>query len=295
LIRATLPAHIELNVEIAPTDELVLADSTQVVQILLNLCTNARQAIGNARGRIVISLERVSSVPGMRLVAGQPAMCLSVRDNGPGIDAATQSRLFEPFFTTKPVNEGTGLGLSVVHGIVDAHEGVITVDSAVGAGATFRVFLPTVMREKGSAASSHEQGAQAARIVTRPGGPRVIYVDDDEAMVLLMRVDLTMRGYDVYALTDPLKALERISAAPAKYAALITDYNMPAMSGLELAQQVQSAAPELPIFVLSGFLDERLRTLASTAGIRGLFQKGRGEAELMQALQTIIAPREYPN
>jgi CheY-like chemotaxis protein len=203
--------------------------------------------------------------------------------------------LFEPFFTTKPVNEGTGLGLSVVHGIVDAHEGVITVDSAVGAGATFRVFLPTVMREKGSAASSHEQGAQAARIVTRPGGPRVIYVDDDEAMVLLMRVDLTMRGYDVYALTDPLKALERISAAPAKYAALITDYNMPAMSGLELAQQVQSAAPELPIFVLSGFLDERLRTLASTAGIRGLFQKGRGEAELMQALQTIIAPREYPN
>jgi PAS domain S-box-containing protein len=292
LIRATLPAHIELSVEISPTQERVLADATQIVQILLNLCTNARQAIGDVRGHITIRLENVVAIPNASANSSAAGVCISVIDTGPGIDQATQARLFEPFFTTKPVNEGTGLGLSVVHGIVEAHEGTITVESSPGAGATFRVFLPTIP-ETADTAQSIRQDSQPSRLITRPGGPRVIYVDDDEAMVLLMRVGLTMRGYDVLALTDPVNALERIRTAPAKYAALITDYNMPTLSGLELAKQVHESAPDMPIFVLSGFIDERLQTLSGTAGIRGLFQKGRGESELMESLQTIIAPREH--
>jgi PAS domain S-box-containing protein len=291
LIRATLPAHIELGVEIVPSNELVLADATQVVQILLNLCTNARQAIGDARGSISIRLEPVASMPNAQTGTSSKGVCISVGDNGPGIEAATQARLFEPFFTTKPVNEGTGLGLSVVHGIVEAHEGVITVESAIGAGATFRVFLPAV-QSANTTQPSAQQVPSPARMITRPGGPKVIYVDDDESMVLLMRVDLTMRGYDVFALTDPVKALERIQAHPEKYAALITDYNMPTLTGLELAQHVREVAPDMPILVLSGFIDERLQTLAATVGIRGMFQKGRGESELMETLQTIIAPRQ---
>ncbi len=288
LLRATLPARLTLAVDCAPAVPAVMADKTQIEQVLINLVTNAMQAIPGGSGRIDMRADCVMLDPATvgtnaSLIAlsaehaGQTVR-LMVRDNGPGMDAATVARIFEPFFTTKPVNEGTGLGLSVVHGIVESHGGAITVDSAPGAGTTFSVYLPVAAAVGRGQAPAETVIVVAAGDAARPAltldnGPRILYLDDDESMVLLVERLLERRGYRTSAYSDQREALAALAAAPASFDLVVTDYNMPGMSGLDVARAIRAIRDDLPVAIASGFIDEQLRAEAEQAGVKELMFK----------------------
>ncbi|RYY53580.1 MAG: response regulator, partial [Comamonadaceae bacterium] len=277
LLRAMLPAGIELA-HAEPDEPLqVCADATQVNQVLMNLGTNAWQAIRQERGRVGIVLEHV----------GDEA-CLSVSDNGCGMDSATVERIFEPFFTTKAKGEGTGLGLPVVHGIVHAHGGRITVDTQPGAGTTFRVWLPLVGCEDCTVHAAEGQDG-AAPATGAPGqGRHVLYLDDYPAMVLMVKAMLEAQGYRVTGFEDPAAALDWMRAHPSEADLLVTDYNMPGCSGLELTALVRKLRPGLPVILTSGYITEDLQAAAAQLGVQHVFDKPRGVEDLCRLVGEVL-------
>ena len=295
LLRATLPTRLSLEVRCDDVP-LVLADMNQIEQVLINLATNAMQAMHNGPGRISIRLDTVTldaAITGNQLAletlhARHPerTVRITVSDNGPGMDAATKERIFEPFFTTKPVGEGTGLGLAVVHGIVQGHEGAITVDSEPGTGTTFTVYLPVA--EVDASTQPAHPGTEASPALVLDGGPRILYLDDDESLVFLVERLLKRRGYRVTAHTQQEAALQALRADPAAFDLVLTDYNMPGMSGLDVAREVQAIRPELPVAVTSGFIDEELRGQAGGAGVRELIFKADEVEVFCDAIQQLV-------
>lgn len=290
LLRPTLLEGITLNIECATDAPTVLADTTQIQQVLLNLCGNAWQAMrGQGRpGVIKVRLEahRVDEAPyqnpegrsaGERigLRPGRYA-CLTVSDNGPGMDEATRSRMFEPFFTTKPVGEGTGLGLAVVHGIVQAHEACIVVDSEPGKGTTFRIYFPAVNAPVPALAGQEPPAPRKSdgdALVLHGEGKHILYVDDDDAIVFLMRRLLERRGFRVSGYTDAYAAVAAVRANPGQFDLAVTDHNMPGMSGLDVARTLREIRGDLPVVVASGYVSEELRIQAPAAGVRELLFK----------------------
>jgi len=272
LLRVTLPAGVQLEAELVAEPLHVLADATQVGQVLVNLCTNAWHALEGSRGRIVIGLqaEDLDEAAARRIAAALPAgryACLSVRDDGRGMTAATRARIFEPFFTTKPVGEGTGLGLSVAHGIVAAHGGAIGVESEEGAGSVFRIYLPR-------AAEAVADGRPPAPDPAPHGrGERVLYVDDDEVMVVMVERLLQRLGYDVTCHQDPQAALAAVRARPDAFDVAVTDLNMPGLSGLDVAREIARVRCDLPVIISSGNLPDELQDDARQAGVRALLHK----------------------
>ncbi len=297
LLRATLPARVALELYCDPTVPAVLADKTQIEQVLINLATNAMQAMLDSPGRIDI---RVDSVPLDRaledaypalhdLLARHPgrAVRLTVSDNGPGMDAAMLERIFEPFFTSKQVGEGTGLGLSVVHGIVQAHEGAIVVKSELGQGTTFTVYLPLANVPDG-AQPQDQSAAPSSGAAPMSTGHQILYIDDEAALVLLVKRVLERRGIRVIAHTSQQAALDALRADPAAFDLVLTDYNMPEMSGLDVAREVRRIHAGLPVAVVSGFIDETLRANAAGAGVRELIFKANSVEELCRAIETLL-------
>ncbi len=287
LLRSTLPARVELVTEITDTPLYVSADATQIQQLLMNLGTNAWHALTADVGRIVIGLEELALVegrmPSVDLAAGRHAH-LWVRDNGIGMDVATQQRVFEPFFTTKPVSQGTGLGLSVVHGIVKTHRGAITVNSAPGRGTTFHVYLPAPQR----LAPPHQPRVDEAD-PTRGLGQHVMVVDDDEVITTVVEPLLARVGYRVTIFHDARQALAAFAARPGDFDIVVTDYNMPELSGLELAAALLRLRPGLPIAISSGYLSDELRAGAQRLGIRHLMPKQNTFEELARLVQRVLA------
>ena len=279
LLRATLPARVSLEVACAPGTPAVLADATQIEQVLINLAANAMQAIGNASGTVGIRLDSVR-------VDAAERVRLTVTDTGPGMAAAVRERIFEPFFTTKPVNEGTGLGLSVVHGIVHAHEGSIEVESAPGHGATFTILLPAACAEAGPARDAPPSGAAAPGAAGRRR--QILYLDDDPALVSLFKRLFERRGYRVSAYTDQHEALAALRADPAAFDLVVTDYNMPGLSGLDVARAVRAIRPGLPVAVASGFVDEALTEQAAGAGVREVLFKATSVEEYCTDVQRLL-------
>ncbi|MEQ1772153.1 MAG: PAS domain S-box protein [Burkholderiales bacterium] len=301
LLRATLPARLSLDVQCDDAMPLVLADATQIQQILINLVTNAMQAMPAGSGRIRIRLDNVmldtvlaETQPSLRaLYARRPGRTcrLAVSDSGPGVDAVKRERIFEPFFTTKAVGEGTGLGLSVVHGIAQEHEGAIVVDSEPGKGATFTLYLPL-----NESLVVSEAGATAlAGNAPIPGeGVHVLYIDDDADMVFMVKRLLERRGYRVSAYADAHEALVALRAAPATFDLVLSDYNMPGMSGLEVAREVRGIRAELPVAIASGFVDEILQARAAAAGVRELIFKADtvdAFCDAVQRLARTVSPK----
>ena len=296
LLRTTLPAGVRLSVECAPDAPAVLADPTQVQQVLLNLCANAWQAMQGQQRPAAIEVglaphqadgtpytgqERRSRGGRVALRSGGYA-CLAVRDTGPGMDAATVERIFEPFFTTKPAGQGTGLGLAVVHGIVQEHGASIDVDSAPGEGSTFRVYFPAVDSPMPAVAARPTDGAPA------PGqGRHILYVDDDEAIVFLMTRLLRRQGYRVSGYTDAREALVAVRAQPEGFDLAVTDYNMPGMSGLEVARALREIRADLPVALASGYITEELRAQAPAAGVRELVYKPNTADELCAVISRL--------
>jgi PAS domain S-box-containing protein len=289
LLRAMLPARTAIELDLDPDVPPVLADSTQIQQLLINLATNAMQAMQGRPGRIRIRLDSV--MLDTALVDAHPelgqlqqqhpgrAVRLAVADDGIGMDAATLDRIFEPFFTTKPAGEGTGLGLSVVHGIVRAHEGAVMVESAPGKGTTFTTYLPAAVAPMpapvplASTASSAQMPDQSKHI---------LYLDDDEALVFLVKRLLERRGYRVSAFSNQREALAALRAAPASFDLVVTDYNMPGMSGLDVAREVRLMRANLPVAVASGFVDQALRDQAHGAGVWELVLKAAAVEDLCE-------------
>lgn len=285
LLRAALPALIEIRSRFAPRLPSVLADATQIHQVIMNLGVNAAQAIGERAGVIEFQLDAVTAPmkPGHE-VAGLPPgryVRLLVSDNGSGMDQVTIERIYDPFFTTKPVGRGTGLGLSVVHGIMQAHEGAISIDSEPGKGSTFCLFFP-VARDVEAADSV------AAAPARRGRGQHILYVDDEEALVFLAQRSLQRFGYKVTVSTDPLEALEIFRTRPAEFDSVVTDLSMPGMSGPDLARELLKIRPDLPIVLTSGYVRPEDVQTAQRLGIRDVMRKPNSIDELARVLDNIL-------
>jgi len=301
LLRTTLTADVTLNIQCAAETPAVLADASQIQQVLLNLCSNAWQAMrgrGHA-GVIEVRLEAhdVDEAPHMEqerrsadervfLRPGRYAR-LTVSDNGSGMDVATRSHIFEPFFTTKPMGEGTGLGLAVVHGIVQAHEASIAVQSDLGKGTIFRIYFPAVDAAVQAVAEEEPRPLQqniGDDLVLEGAGKHVLYLDDDEAIVYLMTRLLERKGYRVSGYTDALEALAAVRADPEEFDLAVTDHNMPGMSGLEVATALREIRADLPVAVATGYITDDLRDKSPAAGVRELIFKPTTVAELCQTV-----------
>ena len=277
MLRASMPAQVELRVNLPGDPVHVRADATQIQQIVMNLCTNAWHALPAGRGRIEVGLAVERSVAAAQadvanswppaLLAG-PRAHLWIDDNGSGMDEATLARVFEPFFTTKQVGQGTGLGLAVVHGIVSVHGGAIHVDSAPGVGSRFDLWFPLQDAPEDAVESQH--GALDA---PRGLGQHVLCVDDDPAMVLMVDGLLRRAGYEVTTFEQPAAALARVQADPGAFDIVVTDFNMPEMNGMELATAIMRAAPRLPIIITSGFISDEMRQQAGELRVGALLQK----------------------
>ncbi|MEQ1515579.1 MAG: PAS domain S-box protein [Usitatibacteraceae bacterium] len=297
LLRATIPARVSIQIHADANVPAVLADVTQIEQTLINLCTNAMQAmrggpgcINILLGTVMLDANMVDAFPPLRgLYLAHPGRTarLTVSDNGCGMDAATVKRIFEPFFTTKAVNEGTGLGLSVVHGIVRGHEGAIVVESEPGRGSTFTIYLP--LAPAATAALVPVERIPAMRATTPPlvAGQHILYLDDDESLVLLVIRLLERRGYRVSGFTAQREALSALRADPAGFDLVVTDYNMPGMSGLDVAREVRAIRADMPVAIASGFVDESLRAQADGAGVRDLIFKANSVEEFCEAFEML--------
>jgi len=297
---------VRLSVGCAPDVPSVLADATQIEQMLLNLCSNAWHAVqGQGRpGTIDVHLAAHVQTPGeasktdlsVEIGTLQPGnyACLTVRDNGSGMDAQTVRRIFEPFFTTKPVGAGTGMGLSVVHGIAQDHGASIFVHSAEGAGTTIQVFFPAA---EVLLASVRAQIPQPVRPddgrapASDAGSKRILYVDDDESIVFLIKRLLERQGYRVRAYTDARAALAAVRARPDMFDLAVTDYNMPGMSGLDVARALREIRSDLPVALVSGYITEALRADAPAAGVNELIYKPNTVDELCAAVARLATAR----
>ncbi|HET8695640.1 MAG TPA: PAS domain-containing protein [Aquabacterium sp.] len=281
LLRATLPASVELDTQWAPDPVIVEADATQLQQVLVNLCTNAWHALQGGNGRIVVGLD--TSSPD---ATGQPCAHIWVKDTGVGIEPTLLPRIFEPFFTTKPVGAGTGLGLSVVHGIVNAHHGTITVDSEVQRGSTFHVYLP--LAGDTSAASGSESPAVENLPFAAGRGEHLVYVDDDETMALMVEELLHRSGYTVTTFCDPHQAWAYFKVHAQDIDLVVSDFNMPGMTGLELGRHLRRIRPELPLIIGSGFVSDELLAQMRELGVNAVLHKENTLEQLSGLVQYVL-------
>ncbi len=298
LLHVTLPPGVTLLVEAPERLPAILADATQVEQALLNLCTNAVQALGTQAGQVRMRARRVQ--PQQRLAERltlTPGLyvALDVIDDGPGMDAATRARIFEPFYTTKPVGQGTGLGLPVVHGVMRTHGGAVDVQSAPGQGSCFTLYFPAVEQEVQRQADTHQQalpGMPAAQAPATPARKRhVMYVDDDQALVFLVQRLLARRGYEVSGFTDPQAATAALAQDPDGYDLLVTDYNMPGYSGVQLLRAARQIRGDLPVALASGYITADIEQAALQEGARALIHKPNDVQELCETVDRLIDGR----
>ncbi|MCK9174866.1 MAG: MEDS domain-containing protein [Desulforhopalus sp.] len=251
MLRSTIPDSIGFTLDLPPNGfPLIKANPTQIQQILLNLCTNASHAMQHTSGVLTVRVQEVSLPPpeafDLHLMPGLHVL-LSVQDTGKGISPADREHIFEPYFTTKNAQEGTGLGLSVVQGIVKSHAGEIRCSSKLGQGTTFDVFFPGHVN--GKAAAPHEEIPQSLP----RGTETVLFVDDEKEIALLGERHLTLLGYTVCSATEPLQALALFRSDPKKFNLVITDKCMPGMDGFSLAREIHAIDKDIPIIMCSGF------------------------------------------
>jgi signal transduction histidine kinase/CheY-like chemotaxis protein len=284
MLRATTPAAIQIQTRVAADTPTVLADATQLHQVFTNIGVNAAQAIGSAGGTIDVVAEAAvvdeNAPPELADLPSGKYARITVRDSGAGMDAATLARAFEPFFTTKPVHQGTGLGLSVVHGIMTAHQGAVTVESKVGKGTAVHLYFP--------AADSVPAPTPSPELPAVHEGGHIMYVDDDEALVFLARRSLTKLGYRVTAFTDPVQALQALRVRVNEFDILVTDTSMPGLSGPDLIKEARTLRAGLPVVLLSGYMRPDDAEKARRMGISNVLLKPHTASELAEVLHRTI-------
>jgi PAS domain S-box-containing protein len=284
-LRPMLPAGIGIRREFPAVLPAIVADATQLHQVVMNLGLNAAHAIGD-RGWIDVSADVVESADiapevGADLRPGRYVR-IRFRDDGCGIPADDLHRIFDPFFTTKGIGQGTGLGLSVVHGIMKAHDGAIAVTSEPGKGACFELYFPAAVD---SAIAPPPSNAPAAV----GNGQTILYVDDEEALVFLVRRLLERQGYRVVGHTDPEAALQELRSASRRFDVVVSDLAMPRMSGFDLARAVRATRPDLPIVLVSGYIRPQDSEIAKELGVRALLLKPDTVDALAKVLHELFA------
>lgn len=290
LLRASLPVTIEIRTRFAPDCPPILCDAAQIHQVVMNLGTNAAHAMRNRGG--ILSLDVEPTTPDRTLRERHPQVKpehrvrLVVRDTGTGMDAAVLARIFEPFFTTKAPDEGTGLGLAMVHGIVQDHQGAIVVNSVVGHGTTFALYFPAAR----DAGISRPAAASSTAGESRPfgGGRKVMIVDDDSTVLRLGNDILHLAGFVSEPFAKPLAALKRFEAGPEEYAAVVSDLTMPGLTGLELARRFRQIRPDIVFILTSGNLQTDARGGAQESGISHFIRKPFDVAEFSAKLREAL-------
>jgi CheY-like chemotaxis protein len=291
LLRASLPTTIAISQDMPSNQrDVVLADQTQIHQVLMNLCANAEYAMRGTGGVLDVCIDIVevdetliAVDPHIELQPG-PHVRLRIRDTGHGMTAEVKQRIFEPYFTTKPVGEGTGMGLAVVHGIVASHGGAIIVESQVGVGTTFLIYLPQIDIE-----IDHD----TANDSELPTGNKetILFVDDEEVLTLLMQEILKQLGYDVEVKTSALEALAVFRAAPERFDLVITDQTMPLMPGDVLAQELRAIRPDLPMILCTGYSHNIDAERAAAKGFDAFCMKPLVMHELGVVIRRVLARR----
>ena len=289
LLRATLPATIEIRTRLEADTPSVLADSSQIHQVLMNLGTNAAHAMGDRGGRLEIRLQTVALDAGAATIAPELRegryVTLSVSDTGSGMDRATLERIFEPFFTTKAPGHGTGLGLSVVHGIMKSHDAAITVESRPGLGTTFQLYFPV-------ADTTVTEPAPPTAENIRGHGEHVLCVDDEEAILYVATLILQGLGYRVTSSTDAVQALEDFRSRPCEFAAVVTDLSMPGLSGHDLARQIRELRPDIPLVLTAGYVGPAEAEAVQRLGVGDVILKPNLVADLGPALHRLLIRSE---
>jgi PAS domain S-box-containing protein len=284
LLRASLPSTIVMRWQIERDVGTVLADPTQIQQVLMNLCANAEYAMRETGGAIEVSLDAVevdAALVGLypELQAG-PHVLLTVHDTGQGIAPEMLGRIFEPFFTTKGVGEGTGMGLAIAHGIVASHGGTLTVESTPGQGTTFALYLPRIGEATAGEARPQEPVPQ--------GTGRILFVDDEEVLARIGHALLVHLGYDVVACTSSREALETFQATPQHFDLVLTDQTMPEMTGEVLARELRRIRPDIPIILCTGFSHVMNAEKAHALGIDAFLMKPLVTQELAQVIRRLV-------
>jgi PAS domain S-box-containing protein len=283
LLRSTLPTTIEVRQKLNSLGT-VMADSTEMHQVLMNLCVNAFHAMAEKGGILQVDLDEIhiDSVLAFQspdLTPG-PYIRLTVSDTGHGMDRSVMERIFDPYFTTKEKGKGTGLGLAVVHGIVSSHKGAITVYSEPGKGTTFHVYLPKIETADGVEAAAREE---------IPGGNEsILLVDDEEPIARLEQKMLEGLGYSVTRRTSSVEALEVFSAKPHGFDLLITDMTMPKMTGVDLSHKVLQVRPDFPIILCTGFSELITKEMVEESGIETLLMKPITKSQLAVSIRSVL-------
>jgi PAS domain S-box-containing protein len=284
-LRGAIPSSVEIIHDIRQDLPNINADPTQVYQILMNLCTNAAYSMKTSGGTLSVTLSAVELGQDFTDLHGPLApgkyVRLTVADTGAGISPKIISRIFEPYFTTKSVGEGTGLGLSVLHGIVKSYGGTVTVYSEPGQGATFNVFFPTVGVEP-----HHVEEADTEMNLF--GNERILWVDDEKILIEMSRDYLENLGYVVTSTQYPLKALELFRKNPQFFDVVVTDLTMPKMSGIELAAEMSAIRPDIPIIMCTGFSHIVSESETLRAGIVSVIHKPIYRNELVRTIRKVI-------
>jgi PAS domain S-box-containing protein len=287
LLRASLPSTIAIQQHLDAEAGIVLADPTQMHQVLMHLCTNAEYAMRGTGGILEVRLEAVDVDTAFAALHPElrpgPHVRLTVRDTGHGMAPEIMERIFDPFFTTKGVGEGTGMGLAMVHGIVTSHEGAITVTSTLGEGTTFAIYVPRFHEDIANLAGS--EGPMPT------GSERILMVDDEAALAHMGQELLEHLGYQVVVHTQSQEALEAFRRAPRQFDVVITDQAMPHMTGEALAVELRRIRPEIPIILCTGFSHSITAERAHALGIAALLRKPLVMRDLALTIRDVLAQR----
>jgi nitrogen-specific signal transduction histidine kinase len=289
LLRSSLPTTIQMPLAITTSDDYVLADPTQMQQVLMNLATNAAHAMREDGGQLTIGISSVtfpqgSLLPDPDLEPGTYVK-LTVKDTGTGMTEGVRQRIFEPFFTTKQQGQGTGMGLAVVYGIVKAHGGALTVQSEVGQGSIFEVFLPRAQRPEAKT-------EEATTAVLSTGTERILFVDDEEILVDIARGMLGDLGYHVTVAANGSEAWNLFLEDPSRFDLVITDQIMPDVTGVALAQKMLGVRKEMPIILCTGYSEMVSAEKAKELGICAFVMKPMVKKELAETIRRVLDGRK---
>ncbi|MGA1824638.1 MAG: response regulator [bacterium] len=288
LLRASLPSTIDIIQNIDKHCGPVLADATQIHQVIMNMGTNAYHAMFEKGGVLEVSLVEVdldstNLEPDMDLEPG-PYVKLTFADTGHGMDPEVMERIFDPYFTTKSLSKGTGMGLSVVHGIVTSHKGHISVSSKADEGATFHIYLPRIRT------LAAEQEMNTSPSIPK-GNESILLIDDEESILQMLQQMLERLGYRITALTSSLEALEAFRTQQDKFDLIITDQTMPNMTGDKLAEEIIKIRPDLPIILFSGFSEIISEQKAKSIGIKEFIMKPLVKSEIAHTIRKVLSEK----
>ena len=287
LLASTIPATVAIQRHIVGQTHTVIADPTQMHQILMNLCTNAVHAMGEAGGTLTVRLTHEDcpppAPPGFEEAPQGPCMMLIVSDTGPGIDPAIMDLIFDPFFTTKPKDVGTGLGLSVVYGIVKNHGGSVTVQNNPDTGAAFTVTIPCAVE-----AQPERERPETVPLEGSRGNERVLFVDDEKTLASVGERMLLSLGYNATVHTKSLEALQAFRSNPGGFDLVVTDMAMPGMTGKELAAQILSIRPDMPVILCTGYSEYINDESAARLGIRAFLMKPFSRKDLARVIRNTL-------